>query len=88
MESKRYDEKMGTDVVIFYGASITEWNLVMSDGQSLEHTGVTPDEIVLPTGRDLASGLDPVLARAAETLGVKVSPEEAGKAFPFEWAPE
>jgi C-terminal processing protease CtpA/Prc len=88
MEAKHYDEKMGMDVVIFYGASITEWNLVMSDGQSLEHTGVTPDEIVLPTGRDLASGLDPVLARAAETLGVKVSPEEAGKAFPFEWAPE
>lgn len=88
MEARRYSEQMGTDVVIFYGASVTEWDLVMTDGKSLEHAGVTPDELVLPTAKDLASGRDPVLARAAETLGVKVNPEEAGKAFPYEWPPE
>lgn len=88
MESERYNEKIGVDTVIFYGASITEWNLLMSDGKSLERTGVTPDEVVLPTAQDLAAGRDPVLARAAALLGVKVTPEEAGKAFPYEWSPE
>ncbi len=85
MESKHYDERIGTDVVVFYGASITEWDLIMSDGKSLENVGVTPDELMLPRADDLAKGRDPVLAHAVELLGVKITPEEAGKAFPFEW---
>ena len=88
MESKHYEERMGTDTVIFYGASITEWDLIMADGKSLEHMGVTPDEIVLPSALDIANGRDPVLAHAAELLGVKLSAEDAGKAFPYEWPPE
>jgi C-terminal processing protease CtpA/Prc len=87
MEARHYDEKMGTDTVIFYGASITEWDLIMSDGKSLEHIGVTPDEVVLPTAQDLANDRDPVLARAAEILGVKMTAEDAGKGFPYEWPP-
>jgi len=88
MESKHYDEQMGSDTVIFYGASITEWDLVMADGKSLEHRGVIPDEILLTGASDLAAGRDPVLARAAAMLGVTVSPEETGKAFPYEWPVE
>ena len=88
MEAKHYDEKMGSDTVIFYGASITEWDLLMSDGKSLEHRGVMPDEVVLPGAHDIASGRDPALAYAAQTLGVKITPEVAGKAFPYEWPPE
>lgn len=88
MEARHYDEKSGTDTVIFYGSSITEWDVVMTDGKSLEHVGVTPDELVLPSASALATKQDPVLAHAAETLGVKVSPEEAGKAFPYEWPAE
>ena len=88
MEAKHYREQMGADTVVFYGASITEWDLIMADGKSLEHVGVTPDEVVLPGALDLANGRDPVLAHAAETLGVKLSAEEAGKAFPYEWPPE
>jgi carboxyl-terminal processing protease len=88
MEAKRYDEKSGADTVVFYGASITEWDLIMTDGKSLEHVGVTPDELLLPTATDLATRQDPVLAHAAESLGVKITPGEAGKAFPYEWQAE
>jgi C-terminal processing protease CtpA/Prc len=88
MEAQRFEEKVGTDTVVFYGASVTEWDLIMTDGKSLEHTGVTPDEILVPSGNAMANNRDPVLAHAAETLGVKLSPEEAGKAFPYEWGPE
>ncbi len=88
MEAKHYAERMGTDTQIFYGASITESDLIMSDRKSLEHSGMIPDELVLPAAADLASGGDPVLAYAAKKLGVTLSAEDAGKAFPYEWPPE
>jgi C-terminal processing protease CtpA/Prc len=88
MESRHYDEKIGADTVIFFGVSVTESDLIMTDGQSLEHKGVIPDEIALPTAKDLAAGRDPVIAHAAEMLGVQLSPEDAGKLFPYEWQPD
>jgi C-terminal processing protease CtpA/Prc len=88
MEARHYSEQSGADTVIFYGASITESDLIMTDGKSLEHVGVTPDEIVIPNAQALAAGRDPVLAHAAETLSVKVTADEAGKLFPYEWPPE
>lgn len=88
MESKRYSYKHGMDTVVFYGASITDADLIMTDGKSLEHTGVTPDELLLPTAADIAGNRDPVLARAVELCGAKMTPEAAGALFPFEWPPE
>ena len=87
MEARHYPGSLGMDTKIFYGFSITEADLIMKDGKSLEHTGVTPDELILPTAKDLASGSDPVLARAFELAGHKVDPVAAGKMFPFEWLP-
>ncbi|MBS1792487.1 MAG: hypothetical protein JSS81_01465 [Acidobacteria bacterium] len=82
MEARHFGHQTGIDVVAFYGASVTVADLIMKDGKSLEKIGVTPDEKIIPTAKDLASGRDVVLARAIEVLGYKLSPEDAGKIFP------
>jgi C-terminal processing protease CtpA/Prc len=87
MGAKMYREPTGMSPGNDFGLAITADNLIMSDGKSLEGTGVTPDEILLPTPADLAAGRDPVLARAAELAGVKLDAAATGKMFPFEWAP-
>jgi hypothetical protein len=70
---------------IFFATNITIADLIMTDGHSLEHNGVVPDEIVLPTAEDIASGRDPAMARAAALCGVPMTPEVAGAMFPVEW---
>jgi C-terminal processing protease CtpA/Prc len=87
MESRHYAESLGLDTKVFYGFSITDADLIMKDGKSLEHSGLVPDEIVLPTASDLAEGKDPALVRAAELAGLKLEPTQAGKLFPYEWSP-
>jgi carboxyl-terminal processing protease len=87
MEAQLYPERWGGSSFVFYGMEVTDADLRMSDGQSLEKTGVTPDELLLPSGADLAAGRDPVLAHALELAGVKMDPGDAGKMFPFEWMP-
>lgn len=88
MESLRYTYEAGMGITVFYGASITEADIIMADGKSLENVGVIPDDTVLPSGADLASDRDPVLAHAAGILGIKITPEQAGSFFPYEWSKE
>ena len=85
MRSRNYGRKIGTDIFILYGASITDADVVMTDGKSLEKVGVTPDELRLPTPEDMAAGRDPVLSYAASLVGLKIAPEKAGAMFPVEW---
>jgi C-terminal processing protease CtpA/Prc len=87
MEATHYQYQLGTDTVVFYGASITDVDLIMTDGTSLEHVGVEPDKLLIPSAGAIAAGRDPVLAYAAGQLGVKIDPVDAGKLFPYEWAP-
>lgn len=85
MESRFFAHHSGVDIVAFWGVSVTGADLIMSDGKSLEKTGVTADETILPTASDLAAKRDPVLARAAELVGVKLDAGKAGSFFPIEW---
>lgn len=70
--------------VVPYGVSVTDADIIMADGQSLEKVGVTPDVLLLPTPSDMREKRDPVLARAVETAGGQLTPEEAGALFPPE----
>jgi hypothetical protein len=76
---------MGVDTVILYGTSVTDADIMMSDGASLEGAGVTPNLVLLPKATDLRAHQDSVLSAAASLLGVKLDAGEAGKLFPFKW---
>lgn len=85
MQATIHPMALGIDTMIFYSASVADADLIMPDGKSLEHVGVTPDERLLPTAEDLAASRDPVLARAVAVLGGTLDPVAAGKLFPVEW---
>jgi len=85
MRSRVYPHEMGVDTVILYGTNVTDADIIMSDGVSLEGAGVTPNLVLLPKATDLQTHRDPVLSGAASLLGVKLDPVEAGKFFPFKW---
>lgn len=84
MTSISHSHDVGVGVVTSFGVSVTIADLIMKDGKSLEHAGVTPDEKILPTAQDLANRRDLVLARALKILGIEQTPEQAGALFPKE----
>jgi C-terminal processing protease CtpA/Prc len=87
MAAKHYDHETGVGQVLYFGTSVTVADLIMADGKSLEKVGVSPDEVLIPSGADMAAQRDPVLAHAADSLGVKLDPVKAGGFFPKEWRP-
>lgn len=86
MQSRQFVSGVETvDGLIMYGMSVTEADLIMGDGKSLERVGVAPDQVILPTPFDLQSGKDPVLAQAVTALGGALDPAAAAAMFPPEW---
>ena len=83
MESRLYPHEVALDSKVSYAISVTDADLVMTDGKSLEHVGVEPDTMILPTDQDLANNRDPALAKAAGLVGARLSPEEAGTILPY-----
>lgn len=69
----------GYQTITPFGMNVTVADLIMSDGNRLEHVGVVPDHAVGPTGLALANKLDPVLSIAAKLLGETLSSDDAGK---------
>ncbi|HEX6503797.1 MAG TPA: S41 family peptidase [Terriglobales bacterium] len=84
MEAKLYRHEMAVDSPVGYAVCVTNADLMMADGKSLEHVGVEPDVLALPTGQDLANRRDPALAKAAALVGGHLSAEEAGQILPLE----
>jgi len=82
MEARIYPHEISFDSPVSYAISVTDADLVMPDGKSLEHVGVEPDIVILPTSQDLANRRDPVLSKAAGLVGAQLSPEEAGTILP------
>lgn len=87
MGARTWEYHQGEDTAKIYEFEVTEADLIMKDGRSLEKNGVIPAETILPTAADLATGRDPVLSQAAALFGVKLDPADAGKLFPYEWVP-
>jgi len=81
MRAELVYDAFGLDTKVPYAISITVADLIMTDGKRLEKVGVTPNEKLLPSALDLANKRDPVLARAAEILGFKITSEQAGLIF-------
>jgi C-terminal processing protease CtpA/Prc len=88
MRGRVYGHQIGADTAIFYAASITDADIVVRDGQSLEHVGVKPDVLLLPNAKNLAAGRDPVMSYAATLLGVTLDPAKAAELAQFEWGIE
>jgi len=86
MRSRYHPHQMGMDVAVFFGISVTDADIIMSDGNSLERNGVAPDEGMIPTAKALATNQDPVLSRAVALADGKLDPQKAGNLFPREWA--
>lgn len=85
MQSEYHPLQTGIVKGLPYGLSITDADVIMSDGKSLEHVGVIPDELLLPTAEEMSQRLDPVMARAAALVGFGLDPKKAGQLFPLEW---
>ncbi len=81
MRSRVYEHEVGLTTAAFFAMSVTDADVRMSDGQTLEKTGVTPDEVKLPTGADLSAKSDPVLSYAAKQAGITIGADKAGSMF-------
>lgn len=81
MAAIRIPHHAGMHPFYLYGTSVTIADTVMTDGKSLEHVGVSPDQTFLPSPADLVAHRDHVLSFGASLLGVQLTPDLASKVF-------
>ena len=85
MQARSHPLTVGIKEGLAFRVVTTNADIIMPDGKSLEHVGVTPDELLLPTVEDMSLNYDSVLAHAASLAGIKLDPKKAGELFPVEW---
>lgn len=85
MQSRGVPMQVGADTVVPYGMNLTNADVIMTDGKSIEYVGVTPNLLSVPTNKEVASRLDIALSTSFKLLDENVTPEQAGKMFPFKW---
>jgi C-terminal processing protease CtpA/Prc len=82
MQALYFPLSLGMETRMLFGVQVTNADVIMSDGGRLEHAGVAPDELLLPTSADLAAMRDPVLARALTLAGLPIDAAKAGALYP------
>lgn len=85
LQARRETIFLGAGDEVAFAVSVTNADVIMSDGNTIENVGVTPDLVINPEGADLAAGSDPVLAEALKILGSTISPADAGQFFRLKW---
>lgn len=85
MRSRVYPRQAGGDIAALHAVSVTDADIVLADSTRLEHRGLDPDEFILPTSEDVATGRDPALARALQRLGHDIDPMRAGRLLRTDW---
>ena len=66
---------------LFFLSSITTHDFIFSDNVKIDRLGITPDIVLVPSGRDMLFGRDIVMSYALKLYGLEVSPERAGTIF-------
>lgn len=77
--------QVGVVRAMAFAISATDADVIMSDGKTLEHVGVVPDRLLLPTAQDMSLSHDPALTYAASLVGIQLDAKKAGELFPNEW---
>jgi C-terminal processing protease CtpA/Prc len=85
MQSNQVSMEMGVDSVLLYYMNMTNADVIMTDGKSLEHTGVTPQIRLIPSQESLAMQRDPILTAAFKLFEQDISPEKAGAFSQYQW---
>jgi hypothetical protein len=65
-----WGHEVGFERVAFYSDCVSVADVVENDGSHLERVGIVPDELLVPTQKNLADKYDPILVRAMEKVGV------------------
>jgi C-terminal peptidase prc len=85
MQSSQVSMEMGVDSLLLYAMSMTNADVIMTDGKSLEHTGVAPQIKLIPSPESLAMQRDPVLTAAFKLFEQDVAPEVTGAFSQYKW---